>query len=99
MSAEGGTEPVWAWSGNELFYRNGDEMWSVPIATDPTFIPGKPVLLFEGAFARDGASAAYDVASDDQRFVMIRTEEAESADRIHVVLNWLQELSERTPDR
>ena len=74
-------------------------MWSVPIATDPTFIPGKPVLLFEGGFDRDGRSAAYDVASDDQRFVMIRTEGAESADRIHVVLNWLQELSERTPVR
>ena len=93
VSTGGGTEPVWAWSGKELFYRNGDEMWSVLIATEPTFSLGKPVLLFEGAFARGGPIAAYDVTSDDQRFVMIRTEEAESADRIHVVLNWLQELS------
>ena len=99
MSTGGGTEPVWAWSGKELFCRNGDEMWLVPIATEPTFIPGKPVLLFEGAFARDGVIACYDDASDDQRFVTIRTEEAESADRVHVVLNWLQELSGSSPDR
>ena len=51
VSNDGGTEPVWAWSGKELFYRTGDQMWSAPIATELTFTLGKPVLLFEGAFA------------------------------------------------
>lgn len=31
ISTDGGTEPIWAKSGLELFYRNGDKMMSVAI--------------------------------------------------------------------
>ena len=37
VSTDGGTEPVWAPGGRELFLRNGDEMLVVEISSQPTF--------------------------------------------------------------
>ena len=48
ISTEGGTEPVWNRNGRELFYRSGDKMMSVNIATVPGFTAGKPHMLFQG---------------------------------------------------
>ena len=42
ISTEGGTEPVWNPNGRELFYRSGDKMMAVDIATQPRFAAGKP---------------------------------------------------------
>ena len=50
ISTEGGTEPVWNPNGRELFYRNGDKMMAVDIATQPGFSAGKPRMLFEGQY-------------------------------------------------
>lgn len=49
LSIEGGYEPIWARSGREIFYRQGDKMLVVNISTQPKFIAGKPRVLFEGA--------------------------------------------------
>src|SRR5438045_1736008 len=46
ISAEAGTEPVWNPNGRELFYRNGEEMMAVDVATATIFSAGKPKLLF-----------------------------------------------------
>jgi len=37
LSLDGGTEPVWAASGRELFYRNGAKMMVAAITLRPTF--------------------------------------------------------------
>ena len=50
ISTEGGTEPVWNPNGRELFYRSGDKMMAVDIATQPGFAAGKPRMLFEGPY-------------------------------------------------
>ncbi len=87
ISTDGGLRPVWARSGLELFYRNGDAMMAVKIETSPSFSPGRPQLLF-----RKASTFPYDVASDG-RFLMIETLPSETAARpVTVVLNWLQEL-------
>ncbi len=36
ISTDGGRQPLWAHSGRELFYRNGDEVMVVSIQTEPT---------------------------------------------------------------
>jgi serine/threonine-protein kinase len=100
VSVGGGTEPVWAAGGDELFYRNDDKMMMVPISTTPSFEPGVPVLLFEKAFeyGTGFARPGYDVTPDAQRFVMILSEEDEApARRIHVVLDWFAELERLVP--
>ena len=37
-------------NGRELFYRSGDKMMAVDIATQPSFAAGKPRMLFEGRY-------------------------------------------------
>ena len=99
ISTEGGTEPVWARNGRELFYRSGDKMMAVDIAAQATFSAGKPRVLFEGRYNPTGSNAAnYDVSPDGQRFVMIQPVGSEGGvSQIHVVLNWFEELKRRVP--
>ena len=99
ISTEGGSQPVWARNGQELFYRNGNQMMAVEITTDPNFSPGTPRLLFEGDFQMGTVSRAnYDVTLDGQRFVMLQQVGPDSgATQINVVLNWFEELKQRVP--
>ncbi|MGH9363849.1 MAG: protein kinase domain-containing protein, partial [Thermoanaerobaculia bacterium] len=73
ISSDGGSEPVWSRDARELFFRNGDKMLVVQTATQPSFSAASPQLLFQGRFVptRRG-EAAYDVAPDGQRFLMVR---------------------------
>ena len=88
ISTDGGSEPIWSPAGRELFYRKGDKMLAVPIASTPTLSAGKPSVLFEGKFAE-----GFDVAPDGQRFVLIQRIEAQNtADQIRVLLAWFDEL-------
>jgi serine/threonine-protein kinase len=97
ISTEGGVQPVWARSGREIFYRNGDKMMAAAIETEPEFRAGKPTLLFEGKFHRpEFAFPQYDVALDGQRFVMIQDVES-APTQIHIFQNWFSELKKRVP--
>ncbi len=73
-------------------------MMAVPIATQPTFSPGKPAMLFEGDYLSGpfpATGVTYDVSRDGQRFLMVK-EEA-SATQINVVVNWFEELKRLVP--
>jgi len=94
ISTDGGSEPVWARSGRELFYRSGDRMMAVAVTTDATFGASKPRLLFEAEAPTDTAQT-YDVTPDGE-FVMIEPGDSDRPPtQINVVLNWLQELEAR----
>ena len=100
ISTEGGTEPVWNPNGRELFYRNGNKMMAVDIATQPSFAAGKPRMLFEGQYQQTSATSPYyDVSPDGQRFLMLKSsEQAQAAPtQINVVLNWFEELKRKVP--
>jgi eukaryotic-like serine/threonine-protein kinase len=100
ISTDGGTEPVWNPKGGELFYRNGDKMMAVEVATRPTFSAGKPKMLFEGSYLLSrGAVADYDISKDGQRFLMLKSSNQEqgATSPINVVLNWTEELKRRVP--
>ena len=88
---------LWARNGQELFYRNGNQMMAVEIMTDPTFIAGTPRLLFEGNYQRSLATIAfYDITPDGQRFVMVQ-QVGQEATQINFVLNWFEEMKQRVP--
>lgn len=101
ISTDGGTEPVWNPNGRELFYRSGDKMMAVEVATGTAFSTGKPRLLFQGDYAPTPfVFPNYDVSADGQRFLMIKSaaEQGQSAlIQINVVLNWTEELKQRVP--
>ena len=96
VSTVGGTEPVWARNGKELFYRNGDKMMVVAVETTPTFKAGSPRQLFERSFFREGLPSNYDVSPDGRRFVMIQVA-GTSATQLNVILNWFEELKRLAP--
>jgi serine/threonine protein kinase/Tol biopolymer transport system component len=96
LSTDGGTEPVWAASGRELFYRDGDRMMAVGVAGYPVLAVGKPQLLFTASFVRAN-SPSYAVTRDGQHFLMMREGETEPARQLNVVVNWFEELKRRIP--
>jgi len=96
ISRDGGTEPVWAPQGQELFYRSSQALIVVGIKTEPTFTNGSPEVLFTGDYLTSALYRQYDVAPDGQRFLMIKQEQTEGA-QINVVLNWFEELKRLVP--
>jgi serine/threonine-protein kinase len=97
ISTEGGFAPLWARSGSELFYRNGDKVMAVSYAGKPEFSPSPPRTLFEGHFEmhprREGI---YDISPDGKRFLMVKSAGAEAGlSQLHVVVNWFEELKAR----
>ena len=53
ISTSGGSSPLWARSGTELFYLDGTgAMTRVPIQTAPTFSAGTPTKLFDTRYSR-----------------------------------------------
>ena len=90
VSNDGGTEPLWARSGRELFYRNGERMMSVSLGiTGPTLRVLGRRALFEGEFASNDYHTSYDVSRHGTHFVMVTPAEPS---HFIVVQNWLGEL-------
>ena len=72
-------------------------MMVVGVEYDPVLTFGPPRKLFDG----QPYGRAYDLHPDGDRFLMVKQDEAEELptppQRIHVVLNWIEELKERVP--
>jgi serine/threonine-protein kinase len=95
ISSDGGEEPLWSRAGDEIFYRNGDRLMAVSVSTAPGFRAERPRLLFESAFVNVPGSS-YAVSPDGARFLLIEGAPQEVRDRIHLVLNWFEELKAKT---
>jgi serine/threonine-protein kinase len=90
ISSEGGTDPRWARSGNELLFLSKRRLMSVKFAPGGGLNPGKPVQLFE-----DKAPwLSYDVAPDGRLVVARDASDKAPATQINVVLHWFEELKQ-----
>jgi serine/threonine-protein kinase len=103
ISVNGGRAPSWAPNGRELFYHSFEVdrerfMWAVKITTNPTFIAGKPRVLFKRDFVGQVPSRGYDVTPDG-RFLLVQAESPrqEEVTKIHITLNWFEELKRLLP--
>ena len=98
VSTDGGTAPVWARDGRELFYLRGHEMVAVPVETEPSFRSGKLETLFRKQHLGFGWGHPYDVGPDG-RFLMVTpvSEEQLETREIVLVLNWFEELERLVP--
>jgi len=100
VSQAGGHSPRWSHTGRELFYVNGAKaLVAAAVVPSVTFTLGVQVTLFNtSGFAGTSAGSAaagsylyYDVAPDDQRFVLFRkpTENgAVTVDPLVQIVNW-----------
>jgi Tol biopolymer transport system component len=74
LSTDGGTEPVWSRAGDELFYRSGNRVMRVDLASGVANA-GIPTTLFEGAYVPGTVTLAnYDVSPDASEFLMVRAD-------------------------
>jgi hypothetical protein len=103
ISSGGGSKPVWARNGAELFYLGAKgAMTVVPVRTGAVFSVGNPTKLFDAPYVSAVQARSYDVFPDGQRFVMIKdTPNAQpsgaTSASIIVVLNWSEELKRLVP--
>lgn len=87
VSVGGGLSPMWRADGRELLYAQGNQVWSVEVATTPAFHAGVPKRLFERQAARTRA-----MTSDGQRFLFDVPIGKTTA---KVVLNWQAALKKK----
>ena len=101
VSTDGGTRPMWAPDGKELYYvasGPGDPIMRVPVPpSGSTWQSATPVKLFDG-YAVTNPSRTYDVASDG-RFLMMKAspEEPSPAPRLIFVEHRDEEVKVRVP--
>jgi serine/threonine-protein kinase len=98
VSTDGGTYPMWARTGTELFFLDGAfVMTAVPVTTGPgAFSSGKEDKLFDARSYGSGSGREYDVSLDGSRFLMVKenraVESSVAAPAILVVVNWFENL-------
>jgi serine/threonine-protein kinase len=100
VSRDGGAEPRWAHSGRELFFKGPRQMMVVEVTLGSTFTAGTPRALFDLTGYRLARNRQqYDVAPDDQHFVMIREPADEQGRNVIYAEHWLVELQARMKAR
>lgn len=103
ISSDGGTDPVWKRNGGELYYRNGDSMMAVTVATGSGFNAGRPQELWKGHYSHGMSSSCgfpgatssnYDATADGKRFLMIKDgdQDRTTSNRIVVAQGWADEV-------
>ncbi|MBI3049747.1 MAG: serine/threonine-protein kinase [Acidobacteria bacterium] len=101
VSTGGGTRPLWARNGRELFYLVGQgRVMAVPIQPGPTFVFGNPQVIVDGPYLAPEPGRTYDVSPDGKRFLMIKesgVDQGSAPREIVVVLNWTEELKRLVP--
>jgi serine/threonine-protein kinase len=100
VSTDGGTAPVWAPDGSELYYQGASGfIMAVPTTLTPSFSVSRPEPLFRyaGRFRMSGTATAYDIHPDGTLFIMVQEPETLPAQspRVNVVRNWFEELTSR----
>jgi hypothetical protein len=97
VSTDGGTEPLWSRSGEELFYRNAaNEMVAVQVTGTAPFTPGRHDMLFPTVgYLTGNRHRQYDISPDDQEFVMLRMNGPAVSSELILVENWFEELRQR----
>jgi serine/threonine-protein kinase len=101
LSGEGGTHPLWAPKGNELLYVDtAGHVLGVPIDTRSGFSFGRPLSVFDFSDRPASVYRNHDVASDGQRFVIVKEAiRSRTTTQFVVTLNWFDELTKRVPVR
>jgi serine/threonine-protein kinase len=97
VSVGGRTEPLWARSGRELFYRQtAGDLVRRTVTETPSFGLGPVEKLFDArGFRADHYHRAYDITPRGDRFIMVRRQGLVS--ELVLVANWFEELNAKVP--
>ncbi len=91
VSRDGGVEPRWDPRGGRIYFRSGEDLMEVRVATDPVLSLSAPIRLMSV-----DPGGGFDVTRDGERFVTLQRHGPEVRQPgLRVVLNWTAELSGR----
>ena len=94
--------PVWAHNGRELFFMDEEnrDLIAAAVITEPGFQVGEKETLFAvpPGYHTSQRVTLYDVASDDQRFLMARPYQPEGVSPFVLVTNFFEELKLLVPN-
>ncbi len=106
VSTEGGVCPAWSPGRDRLFFRQGMKMMAVDVRPDGS-PAGSPRELFDGGWplgapggmirSTIGNTTCFEVMPDGEHFLMVRADPEAIPTRLHVILNWFEELKARVP--
>ena len=107
VSTNGGSQPLWARSGKELFFIDqSGALTGVRVEGQSSFTIGTPAKILDSSYVWSVPTYAgrmYDISPDGQRFLMLKQSslpDRTSAPRsITVVQNWFEELKRLVPTR
>jgi serine/threonine-protein kinase len=98
VSTEGGTQPGWSSTGDELFYvaAHGG-LFGVPVAKGRVWTGVTPHRVIDGPYSwsiPDVTGRLWDVTRDGRRFLLMKPERSSNGDRASMVIvqNALDEL-------
>ncbi|HEU4723077.1 MAG TPA: hypothetical protein VFS59_17070, partial [Gemmatimonadaceae bacterium] len=102
ISTGGGSMPRWSHRGDEIFYMDlRSNLVAVRVTTTPPFgVQSRRVLFDASDFLQPGISRRnFDVAADDQRFLMVQRADGTRSGQVVVVENWPEEMRRRATQR
>jgi serine/threonine-protein kinase len=103
ISSEGGTSPLWAPDGRELFYWNIEftRLMKVDISPGQNLAAGSPKSLFEFNAATATYLRTYDITPDGRRFLIRERQNyaLPPVAELRLVRNWFDELRRLSPIR
>jgi len=98
ISDSGGVQPRWGRSGKTLYYVRGNSLMVVPVNTRSGFQRDQAEELFRGdpigvqlSFSTSPFNLFYDVAPDEQHFVVVQSIRSREAGLV-IVENWASQL-------
>ena len=94
VSTAGGTQPIWAASGRELFYINGKrDLVAAEIRPGAAFSVGEQRVLFSRRRTRPGpGSTATRLTGDGKRFMLTQEGEPLQESELVVAQGWLRQV-------
>jgi Tol biopolymer transport system component len=106
VSPGGGTRPLWARNGQELFYVSpAGALMRVGVERSPSWAATIPALVIKEGYATIGGNLGrtYDISSDGQRFLMIKnsggSDQTAAVPKVIVVQHWQEELKRLVPTK
>jgi Tol biopolymer transport system component len=103
ISTAGGTRPLWARDGRELYYVTSEgTLMAVPVEPgNPAWRAGPSTTVVAANYVIGNTISGrnYDVSPDGRRFLMLKGVAAAAAPQLVVVQHWVEELKARVPTK
>jgi hypothetical protein len=96
ISTDGGIEPSWCRTCNQLFFRKGSRWFATSVSFAPELRWDPPRMVFETDFL-DTRGMSYAVSPDGQFLYVVKPAAQDERRKLHFVSGFLQELERLVP--